>query len=56
VLERCELRSAGGPPETTRRRGITFSPSRGSRVILAARGSESQPPAPATEHDVAALA
>jgi len=29
-----ELRSTGGPPEITRRRGITFSPSGGSRVIL----------------------
>ena len=37
VLERCELHSAGGPPETTRRRGITFSPSGGSRVVLTAR-------------------
>jgi cytochrome P450 len=34
VLERCLLRPAGGPAETTRRRGITFSPSGGSRVIL----------------------
>jgi cytochrome P450 len=36
VLARCELRPAGAP-ETTRRRGITFSPSGASRVILAAR-------------------
>jgi cytochrome P450 len=34
ALARYELRSTGGPPEITRRRGITFSPSGGSRVIL----------------------
>jgi cytochrome P450 len=34
ALTRYELRSTGGPPEITRRRGITFSPSGGSRVIL----------------------
>jgi cytochrome P450 len=34
VLSVCELRAGGDPPETTRRRGITFSPSRGSRVTL----------------------
>ncbi|HEY2182113.1 MAG TPA: cytochrome P450, partial [Solirubrobacteraceae bacterium] len=38
VLSRHELRCARSTPETTRRRGITFSPSRGSRVILTARG------------------
>jgi cytochrome P450 len=49
VLERCELRSPGGPPETTRRRGITFSPSGASRVILAARRSGApRAPSPAT--------
>jgi cytochrome P450 family 135 len=37
VLSRHELRSTSSTPETTRRRGITFSPSRGSRVILGAR-------------------
>jgi cytochrome P450 len=37
VLSRHELRSTSSTPETTRRRGITFSPSRGSRVILMAR-------------------
>lgn len=37
VLSVCELRAGGDPPETTRRRGITFSPSRGSRVILELR-------------------
>ncbi|HEV2975214.1 MAG TPA: cytochrome P450 [Solirubrobacteraceae bacterium] len=39
VLARHELRPAGDAPETTRRRGITFSPSRGSRVILAPRAA-----------------
>jgi hypothetical protein len=34
ALTRYELRSTGGPPEVTRRRGITFSPSGGSLVIL----------------------
>jgi cytochrome P450 len=38
VLSRYELRPASVAPETTRRRGITFSPSRGSRVILELRG------------------
>ena len=50
VLSRHELRSTGSTPETTRRRGITFSPSRGSRVILAARngaGAHSPAIAPA---------
>jgi cytochrome P450 len=37
VLERCELRPAGNVPEVTRRRGITFSPSAGSNVILSRR-------------------
>jgi cytochrome P450 len=37
VLERCELRPAGDVPEVTRRRGITFSPSAGSNVILSRR-------------------
>ena len=51
VLERCGLRSPGGPPETTSRRGITFSPSRGSRVILTARstGPQTAPPGQQTE-------
>ncbi len=34
VLSRYELRPAGAQAETTRRRGITFSPSRGSRLVL----------------------
>jgi cytochrome P450 len=37
VLERCEMRPAGEVPEVTRRRGITFSPSAGSNVILSRR-------------------
>ncbi len=37
VLSRFELRPDGAARETTRRRGITFSPSRGSRVILVSR-------------------
>ncbi len=36
ALRRFELRPAG-PPETTRRRSITFSPSRGATVMLRAR-------------------
>ena len=34
VLARCELSPAGGRPETTGRRSITFSPSRGASVVL----------------------
>jgi cytochrome P450 len=49
VLERCELRQAGSTPEVTRRRGITFSPSAGSTVILSARA-----PAPRTSRAAAA--
>ncbi|MEA2153296.1 MAG: hypothetical protein QOI18_1529, partial [Solirubrobacteraceae bacterium] len=57
VLERCELHSAGGPPETTRRRGITFSPSGGSRVVLTARDERPlRAQAPASERDLAPLA
>jgi cytochrome P450 len=37
VLERCELCPASNVPEVTRRRGITFSPSAGSNVILSRR-------------------
>jgi len=37
VLEHCEMRPAGEVPEVTRRRGITFSPSDGSNVILSRR-------------------
>ncbi len=37
ALARHELRPAAGARETTRRRGITFSPSGGSRVVLSLR-------------------
>jgi cytochrome P450 len=37
VLESCVLRPASGAAETTRRRGITFSPSGGCQVILEQR-------------------
>ena len=37
ALQRHELRPAGPVPEITRRRGIAFSPSGGSRVILTRR-------------------
>ncbi len=55
VLSRCELRPAADAPETTCRRGITFSPSGGSRVILAphaaagatSRASSADVPVPA---------
>ena len=49
VLTRLTLRPVGDLPETTRRRGITFSPSRGSQVILTEReatGSSARAPAP----------
>jgi hypothetical protein len=39
VLTRCELSPAGGRPETTGRRSITFSPSRGASVVLRDRVS-----------------
>ncbi len=42
VLESCELHSVGGPPEATRRRSITISPARGSRVVLRNRRSVSE--------------
>ncbi len=38
VLSRYALEPGGGPPETTRRRSITFSPARGATVVLRARG------------------
>jgi cytochrome P450 len=37
VLTRCDLRSAGAQPESTRRRSITFSPRHGATVILSDR-------------------
>ena len=48
VLESCELRPVDGPPEATRRRSITISPARGSRVVLSDRRPAADPrPAPA---------
>jgi cytochrome P450 len=41
VLERCALRPASATPEITRRRGITFSPSGASSVILTRRSAAS---------------
>ena len=40
VLARCALRTPAGLPETTIRRGITFSPSGECRVILEQRSTE----------------
>jgi cytochrome P450 len=37
VLDRYALSAAAGPPETTRRRGITFSPTGGATVVLSER-------------------
>ena len=54
ALQRHELRPAG-EPEVTRRRGIAFSPSGGSRVILTHRAGERAPlRAPATAEPVPA--
>jgi cytochrome P450 len=50
ALQRHELRPASAVPEITRRRGIAFSPSGGSRVILTQRTvarAPRQTPAPA---------
>jgi cytochrome P450 len=52
VLERCELRPAGDAPEVTRRRGITFSPSAGSNVILSRRTPAAPLEDPALERRV----
>ena len=43
VLERYLLRPASATPEVTRRRGITFSPSGASRVILEDRPARKRP-------------
>jgi cytochrome P450 len=56
VLRRYELRSPQGPPEVTRRRGITFSPSHGGRVILRERRAPNWEPASAVERRAGALA
>ena len=53
VLERCELHPAGRP-ERSRRRSITISPARGSRVVLRQRIRSAAPAAGAD--GVAALA
>ncbi|HEY2718274.1 MAG TPA: cytochrome P450 [Solirubrobacteraceae bacterium] len=53
ALRRLELRPASSTPETTRRRGITFSPSRGSEVILARRDGASARPQPRAAADLA---
>jgi cytochrome P450 len=54
ALQRHELRPAG-EPEVTRRRGIAFSPSGGSRVILTQRAGARAPlQAPATAVPVSA--
>jgi len=49
ALQRHELRPATAKAETTKRRGIAFSPSRGSRLILSRRM-----PAPAHEPELTA--
>jgi cytochrome P450 family 135 len=43
LLERCTLRLGGAPAMSTRRRGITVTPPRESRVILCARSPENVP-------------
>jgi hypothetical protein len=45
VLGRFALAPAGASPETTRRRGITFSPRGGASVVLAQR-TRAPTPAP----------
>jgi cytochrome P450 len=49
VLERCEMAPDGEQPETTRRRSITFSPSRGATVLLRERKRPADVPAAAVE-------
>jgi cytochrome P450 len=58
VLERCALRPASATPEITRRRGITFSPSGASSVVLTRRSAArtTQPPAADVAADVPAIA
>jgi hypothetical protein len=43
VLGRFVLTAAGGAPETTHRRGVTFSPRGGATVMLAQRTPASAP-------------
>jgi cytochrome P450 len=45
VLGRFALTGAGTPPETTRRRGITFSPRGGATVVLTERATARAPEA-----------
>ncbi len=54
ALERYELRSPGAP-EITRRRGITFSPSGGCRVILSERRASMPPHSESAPHAEPAL-
>ena len=56
TLARYALRSPGGAPEVTRRRGITFSPSSGSRVILSKRPTGTVLPLPSATQAAPALA
>jgi cytochrome P450 len=51
ALARHELRPASAAPEITRRRGIAFSPSEGSRVVLTRRPG-AQTPAPTRQETV----
>jgi cytochrome P450 len=54
LLSRCVLQAPPRPPESTRRRGITFSPSGGACLILTERSSEND--APHSSESVAARA
>ena len=56
ALRRYELHPPQGPPEVTRRRGITFSPSHGSRVILRRRAAAAPRPASGRARQAPALA
>ncbi len=56
VLESCEMRPAGKKPEVTRRRGITFSPSGGSNVILSRRTPAAPREDATLEHRIAVTA
>jgi cytochrome P450 len=57
VLARYALRAPGTAPEVTRRRGITLSPSGGSRLILSERPADARHhPSPARSQGVPALA
>ena len=45
VLGRCRLRAASGQPEGVKRRNITFSPKRGTPVVLVERSAAVREPA-----------